>query len=80
MGDSPLPGCFVLGHVHSRDGMLGARLHLPVHLPLGALGPGLQQVHPLLGFDPAGDGQRGGGKNRETEREGEKRVNFIRGR
>lgn len=76
MVDSPLPDSFVLVHVHGGDGMLGARLHLPVHLPLGALGTGLQQVHPLLGFDPAGDGEREGGREGKRER----RVNFISGR
>lgn len=34
--------------------MLGARLRLPVHFPLGVLGLGLQQVHSLFCFDPAG--------------------------
>lgn len=67
--DLPLFDCFVLVHIDGGDGVLGARLHLPVHLPLGVLGLGLQQVHPLLGFDPAGNG---GGKRMG-------RVNFIRG-
>lgn len=73
--DSPLPHSFVLAHVHGGDRMFGTRLHLPVHLPLGALRPGLQQVHPLLGFDPAGnrERERGGGKERERG------VNFISG-
>lgn len=53
-GHLPLLG-FVLVHLDSGDGVLGAGLHLPVHLPLGVLGPGLEQVHPLLGFDPAGE-------------------------
>lgn len=52
--DLPLPDCFVLAHIHGGDGMLGAGLHLPVHLPLGVLGLGLYQVHPLLCFDPVG--------------------------
>lgn len=56
--DLPLLDCFVLVHVDGGDGMLGARLHFPVHLPLGAFRLGLQQVHPLLGFDPAGNGEK----------------------
>lgn len=71
--DLPLFDCFVLVHIDGGDGMLGARLHLPVHLPLGVFRLGLEQVHPLLCFDPAGNGEgrRGGKKKR--------RVNFIRG-
>lgn len=48
---------FILVHVDGGDGVLGAGLHLPVHPPLGVLRPGLEQVHPLLGFDPAGNGE-----------------------
>lgn len=57
--DLPLFDCFVLVHVDGGDGMLGAGLHLPVHLPLGVFRLGLEQVHPLLCFDPAGNGERG---------------------
>lgn len=52
--DLPLFGCSVLVHVDGGDGVLGAGLDLPVHLPLGVLRLGLQQVHPFLGFDPTG--------------------------
>lgn len=47
--------------------MLGARLHLPVHLPLSILRLGLEQVHPLLCFDPAGNGERRGGRERKWD-------------
>lgn len=56
--------CFVLVHFDGGDGMLGARLHLPVHLPLGILRLGLEQVHSLLCFDPAGKEK---GKNRMSQ-------------
>ena len=56
--DSPLLHCFVLVHVDGGDGMLGTGLHLPVHLPLGVLRLGLQQVHPFFCFDSAGNGKR----------------------
>lgn len=55
--DLPLFDCFVLIHFDGGDGMLGARLHLPVHLPLGVLRLGLEQVHPFLCFDPAGNSE-----------------------
>lgn len=55
--DLPLFDCFVLVHIDGGDGMLGAGLHLPLHLPLGVLRLGLQQVHPFLCFDPAGNGE-----------------------
>lgn len=55
--DLPLFDCLVLVHIDGGDGMLGARLHLPVHLPLGVLRLGLEQVHPFLCFDPAGNGE-----------------------
>lgn len=72
--DLPLFDCFVLVHIDGGDGMLGARLHLPVHLPLGVFRLGLEQVHPLLCFDPAGNGEGRRGKKRRKGR-----VNFIRG-
>lgn len=56
--------CFVLVHFDGGDGMLGAGLHLPVHLPLGILRLGLEQVHSLLCFDPAGKEK---GKNRTSQ-------------
>lgn len=56
--DSPLFDCFVLVHVDGGNRVLGAGLHLPVHLPLGILGLGLEQVHPFLRFDPAGNSER----------------------
>lgn len=59
--DLPLFDCFVLVHIDGGDGMLGAGLHLPVHLPLGVLRLSLEQVHPFLCFDPAG--KRQGKKN-----------------
>lgn len=55
--DLPLFDCLVLVHIDGGDGMLGAGLHLPVHLPLGVLRLGLEQVHPFLCFDPAGNGE-----------------------
>lgn len=68
-GPSPRPHLPLLGFdlvdLDGGDGVLGPRLHLPLHLPLGAPGPGLQQVHPLLGFHPAG--QKG---NEKKEGEG----------
>lgn len=67
--DLPLLDSFVLVHIDGGNRMLGAGLHLPVHLPLGVLRLGLEQVHPFLCFDPAG--------NSEGKRMG--RVNFIRG-
>lgn len=68
--DLPLLDCFVLVHIDGGDGMLGARLHLPFNLPLGALRVGLEQVYPLFSFDPAGNGER------EKIME---EVNFIKG-
>jgi len=64
-GDLPLFDRSVLVHVDGGDGVLGAGLNLPVHLPLGVLRLGLEQVHPLLGFDPAGKwrGREGGKRN-----------------
>lgn len=59
---------FVLVHVDGGDGVLGAGLHLPVHPPLGVLGPGLEQVHPLLGFDPARETEREMGMSRRRRR------------
>ena len=75
--DLPLFDCFVLVHIDGGDGVLGARLHLPVHLPLGVLGLGLQQVHPLLGFDPAGNGE--GEKERDESILLEGMI-YVRGR
>lgn len=57
--DLPLLHCFVLVHIDGGDGMLGAGLNLPVHLPLGVLRLGLQQVHSFFRFDPAGKKKRG---------------------
>lgn len=51
----PLFDCFVLIHFDGGDGMLGTRLNLPVHLPLSILRLGLEQIHPFLCFDPAGN-------------------------
>lgn len=59
--DLPLFDCLVHVDFDGADGVLGAGLHLPVHLPLGVLRLGLEQVHPLLGFNPAkGEKKRGG--------------------
>lgn len=69
--DLPLLDCFVLVHIDGGDGMLGARLHLPFNLPLGALRVGLEQVYPLFSFDPAGNGER--------EKIIIEEVNFIKG-
>lgn len=63
--DLPLFDCFVLVHIDGGDGMLGAGLHLPVHLPLGVLRLGLEQVHPFLRFDPEKRKKKKKKKNRD---------------
>lgn len=57
--DLPLFHCFVLVHVDGGDGVLGAGLNLPFHLPLGVLGLGLEEVDTFLCFDPAGNNEGG---------------------